>query len=88
MSVLAVEFTPAAVRDLKRLDPQVRVQLLRASKVLTQAPYPSQSGRIKLLVGVTPVHFRMRAGDYRIIYRIEKDRVIVVKVSHRREAYR
>jgi len=86
--VFSVEFTPAATRDLKRLDPYVRSQLLRATTVLRQAPYPSQSERIKLLVGIEPSHFRLRVGAYRMIYRVEGNRVIVVRVAHRREAYR
>ena len=83
-----VDFTPAAARDLKRLDPYVRSQLLRAATILTEAPQPSSSGRIKLLVGLQPAHFRLRVGDYRIIYRIESNQVLVVRVAHRREAYR
>jgi len=86
--VFRVDFTPAAARDLKRLDPYVRSQLLRAATILMEAPQPSSSGRIKLLVGLQPVHFRLRVGDYRIIYRIESNQVLVVRVAHRREAYR
>ena len=83
-----VEFAPAAARDLKQLDPYVRGQLLRAATVLSEAPYPASSGRIKLLIGLAPPHFRLRVGDYRIIYRVEGNLVLVVRVAHRREAYR
>jgi mRNA interferase RelE/StbE len=86
--VFRVEFTHVAARDLKRLDPYVRSQLLRAATVLAEAPFPSSSGRIKLLVGLQPTHFRLRVGDYRIIYRIEGNHVLIVRVAHRREAYR
>ena len=88
MPAFAVEFTPAAQRDLKRLDPGVRAQLLRASTVLGQYPFPSSSGRIKVLVGLDPRHFRLRVGDYRIVYQVEDKQVIVVRIAHRREAYR
>jgi mRNA interferase RelE/StbE len=87
LSVFAVDFTPAAARDVQRLDPAVRLQLLRASTVLKASPYPGASARIKPLAGFTPRHYRLRVGDYRIIYRIETSRVIVVRVAHRREAY-
>lgn len=83
-----VEFTPAAARDLARLDPYVRRQLLRAATILSEAPYPASSGRIKLLVGFAPPHFRLRVADYRMIYRIEGSQVLIVRVAHRREAYR
>ncbi len=88
MADFAVEYAPAAVRDVKKLDPAVRKQLFHASRVLTRAPYPSGSSRIKPLVGMTPPHFRLRVSDYRIVYRIEEMKVIVVRVAHRREAYR
>lgn len=88
MSSFSIEFAPPAARDVRRLDPYVRAKLLEAASVLTQAPYPSGGSRIKLLVGVEPPHFRLRVGDYRIVYRIEGRHVIVVRVAHRREAYR
>ena len=87
MSTFNVEFSPAAARDLKRLDPSIRLQLLRASTVLKASPYPGAIARIQPLVGIAPRHYRLRIGDYRIIYRIEGSRVIVVRVAHRREAY-
>ena len=43
---------------------------------------------MKVLMGVLPRHDRLRVGEYRIIDRIEESRVIVVRVAHRREAYR
>ena len=87
MDAFSVEFTAAAQRDLKKLDPQVKLQLLKASAVLSQEPYPGAMSRIKMLVGISPRHYRLRVGDYRIIYRIEGAIVLVVRVAHRREAY-
>ena len=88
MGDFSVEFAPAAVRDLKRLNPAIRLQLLRASGVLREVPYPGLSARIKVLIGISPRHYRLRVGDYRIIYRIEGSQIVVVRVTHRREAYR
>ena len=87
MDAFSVEFTAAAQRDLKKLDPQVKLQLLKASVVLSQAPYPGATPRIKILVGISPRHYRLRVGDYRIFYRIEGTIVLVVRIAHRREAY-
>lgn len=33
-------------------------------------------------------HMKLRVGDWRIIYRIEKEYIIVLKIGHRREVYR
>ena len=87
MDAFSVEFTTTSQRDLKKLDPQVKFQLLKASAVLSQAPYPGATPRIKMLVGISPRHYRLRVGDYRIIYRIEGTIVLVVRVARRREAY-
>jgi len=32
-------------------------------------------------------HRRLRVGDWRVIYRIERDAVIILKIGHRREVY-
>ena len=87
MSAFSVELTPAATRDVKRFDPAIRLQLLRAATVLHEAPHPGSSARIKPLMGITPRHYRLRVGDYRIIYRVEASHVVIVRVAHRREAY-
>lgn len=88
MAAFSVEFTPAAARGLRRINPTIRLQLLKAARILEEAPYPEASARIKILVGISPRHYRLRVGDYRIVYRIENVCVIVVRVAHRREIYR
>ncbi|MBF0283385.1 MAG: type II toxin-antitoxin system RelE/ParE family toxin [Magnetococcales bacterium] len=49
---------------------------------------PRPSGSLKL--AGRPDAWRMRVGDYRVLYSIEDERliVLVVKVAHRREVYR
>ncbi|MFH1239034.1 MAG: type II toxin-antitoxin system RelE/ParE family toxin [bacterium] len=32
-------------------------------------------------------HRKMRVGDYRVIYRIEKDTIVVLKIGHRKDVY-
>ena len=43
-------------------------------------------GDIKKLSNFTH-EYRLRVGDYRILFEVEGDRVIVYRVRHRREAY-
>jgi mRNA interferase RelE/StbE len=52
------------------------------------APDPRPSGCEKL-AGVDDL-FRIRVGDYRIVYRVQDQALIVliVKIGHRREVYR
>ncbi len=81
-----VEFLPSAARELMKLDVAVQRRLARAVDRLADAPRPT--GAVKLR-GADDI-WRLRVGDYRILYRLEEDRLVVltVKVGHRREGYR
>ena len=81
-----VEFTSAAARKVRKLDRPVRARLLDAIESLTTSPRPD---RVKKLTS-TENAWRIRVGDYRIIYSIEDDILVmtVVRVAHRREIYR
>jgi mRNA interferase RelE/StbE len=63
---------------------QQRIQ----SKIESLAENPLPSG-VKKFQGATD-HWRIRVGDYRVIYRIDSQRIVVtiVRVAHRREVYR
>jgi mRNA interferase RelE/StbE len=81
-----VAFTPAATRQLRKLDPQARRRIQAAIDLLAVEPRPPAATQ---LVGGGG-EWRVRTGDYRIIYEIEDDRlvVLVVAVGHRRDLYR
>jgi mRNA interferase RelE/StbE len=80
-----VEVAPAAVRQLRKLDPTARRRIQAAVELLTTDPRPS--GATKLVGG--QAEWRVRTGDYRIVYQLH-DRVLlvlVVAVGHRRDVY-
>lgn len=81
-----VELTPRARRDLRRLPHQVRSRLQPHVDALGQNPRPR--GNVKL-AGEEDI-YRIRVGEYRILYQIQDEvlLVIVVKIAHRREAYK
>jgi mRNA-degrading endonuclease RelE of RelBE toxin-antitoxin system len=45
-------------------------------------------GDIKALAGEWQGHFRLRVGDYRVIFTIAPDEITIVRVRHRSEVYR
>lgn len=45
------------------------------------------AGDVKKLTGTTP-EYRLRVGDYRVLFEIEGAKVVIYRVRHRREAYR
>ena len=82
----SVEFAPSTARDFRKLTREVQHRLARAIDELGANPRPRGA---KKLQGEDDI-WRIRAGDYRIIYEIQERRlvVMVVRVAHRREAYR
>ena len=80
-----IELTSRALKDLSRLPRAVRVRIGNRIDVLTADPRPR--GAIKL-AGENNL-FRVRVGDYRIIYRVDDDArvVTVARVKHRQGAY-
>jgi mRNA interferase RelE/StbE len=69
-------------KDLRQIDPQDQGRILEALRRIGQAPY---AGR-KVVVAEAG-QYRWRVGSYRIRYDIEGDKVHVLRVRHRREAY-
>ena len=81
-----VLFTKRAVRDLETLPDQDRVRVAKRLEGLAKEPRPPG---VTKLQGTEDV-YRMRVGDYRVLYIIEDDivTVSVVRIGHRRDIYR
>jgi len=81
-----IELTPAAERTLRKLDKPIPRRLVAEIGHLAYDPRPSG---VKALAG-HPGALRLRVGDYRVVYRVEDKRllVLVLDLGHRREIYR
>ena len=86
MATYKIEWKQAAIRDLKKLDRQHIPRIVEAVESLKENPY--QHG-IKKLVGSEHT-FRLRVGDFRVVFDICESVLIVniVRVRHRRDVYR
>ena len=80
-----VDFTAAAAREVKRLPHPARARVLDAITALADEPRPHGSRK---LVGEQSA-WRIRIGDYRVIYDVFDDELVVtvVRAAHRREVY-
>ena len=80
-----VRLAPPAVRELRKLDPPGRRRVQAAIDLLAENPRPP--GARQLVGGAG--EWRVRTGDFRIIYDIRDEEllVLVVKVGHRRDVY-
>ncbi|WP_062519518.1 type II toxin-antitoxin system RelE family toxin [Demequina silvatica] len=79
-----VEMRPQALKALRRIHPRDRTRIYAAIELLARDSRPPASRR---LVGSD--YFRVRVGDYRVIYSIDDGRllILVLTVGHRREVY-
>ena len=86
MKPYTVEIRPAARRDLRKLEKIDALRIANAVDSLVLNPRPSGSLKMKGKEG----YYRLRVNEYRIIYDILDDKliVLVVRVRHRKEAYR
>lgn len=80
-----IALAPMAARQLRKLDAPARRRIHAALDLLAEQPRPPSGTR---LVGGAG-EWRVRTGDYRIVYEIEDDQllVLVLRLGHRREVY-
>jgi mRNA interferase RelE/StbE len=81
-----VEITREALRALSKLDKPIRRRVQSAIDELQADPRPHGAIALQGLSGA----YRIRIGDYRVIYTINDDKlvVVVVDLAHLREIYR
>ena len=87
MNPFAVILTPEAQRDILRLDAAVQTRIVNR---IERMGNDAELIRHQSLQGDEwRGCFKYRVGDYRIIYQIERSasKLIILKVSHRREVY-
>lgn len=81
-----VKLRPQAIQGLKKIAEPDRVRIGRRIDALAENP---RSEGMKKLLGAEDL-YRIRVGDYRVIYMIQDDvlLVLVVRVGHRKDIYR
>ena len=81
-----IEFRPAVLKSLKHYP---KKDLVKIKKKIEELKNNLPSPNITKMKGNNPFH-KIRSGDYRIIYEIHDDRVIIliVKIGHRKDIYK
>ncbi|OGR84606.1 MAG: hypothetical protein A2901_04935 [Elusimicrobia bacterium RIFCSPLOWO2_01_FULL_54_10] len=81
-----IELKPEAIKQLKKIKRFYAVQILDSiQKHLSVNPDQPSPPRIKILRGRQRSTYRLREGDYRIFYDIERITVYVTAILHKRE---
>ena len=79
-----VEVIPSAQKDLDNLEKRFFIQIKNKIDSLKSNPRPANCLKLTVEEG-----YRLRTGDYRILYRIDDENKIVYiyRVKHRKESY-
>lgn len=81
-----IRFTPASVRDIRKLSSLDQQRVLKKINELEDTPRPAGSLKLKNAEDL----FRIRTGDLRIIYQIRDDHllVVIIRIARRDKVYR
>lgn len=78
-----VRFKPRAIKDIEGLPSRIQDRVLARIEKMSN----DLKGDVKRLTNFTP-EYRLRVGDFRVLFEIEGETIIIYRIRHRREAYR
>ena len=87
--IYTIEFAPNAERQFSKLPQNIKIQLFKTIQSLSREPRPHNASYLTLKSKQTKF-LRIRKGDYRIIYTIDDDilLVLIVSIGHRSDIYK
>lgn len=83
MSQYLIKIVPKAEKEIEGLDPKAQDRIFSKIESLSKNPLSVQVVKLK-----NTDCYRVRVGDYRIIYEIDNDVIYVLKVGHRKDVYK
>ena len=80
-----IQLLPVAVRAIRKLPPEGKRRVQAVIEIFADDPRPPAARKL-----TGRPEWRVRSGDYRVLYRIEDAvlTVVIVDAGHRREIYR
>lgn len=76
-------YSKESEKALKKLPQKERVTVLKRIKILAEMPVIG-----KLLKGRLSGYRSLRAWPYRIIYKAEKNKILIINIGHRQGVYK
>jgi mRNA interferase RelE/StbE len=77
-------YTKTAVSDIKQLDIVVKKRLKKKIETYAKNPITNAKKLLNFSIG----SYRWRVGDYRIIFDIDDNNLVILRIKHRRESYK
>ncbi len=86
MNRYLLSWKKSAQKELRKLPKATVIKLVALAESLVNDPHPEGCRKLS----GTEHTYRVRSGDYRIVYQVDNGQLIieVVKVGHRKEVYR
>ncbi|MCK4577964.1 MAG: type II toxin-antitoxin system RelE/ParE family toxin [Candidatus Marinimicrobia bacterium] len=78
-----IVFKPKSLKDCKKIS---KPQLERIFNHVEEMSI-NLKGDVKRLTNFTP-EYRLRVGDYRILFEIDDNKIIIYRIRHRKEVYK
>ena len=78
-----IEFKPRALKDCRKIPKPQLTHIFHQIEIMSDG----LKGHVKHLTNFTP-EYRLRVGNYRILFEIEENRLIIYRIRHRKEAYK
>ncbi|SHO80557.1 RelE/StbE replicon stabilization toxin [hydrothermal vent metagenome] len=80
---MIINIDDKAIKDLSKIDKKEAIKIFNKIETLENFP---KIPNIKRLNNFEPP-YRLRVGNYRVLFNIEKNIIIVYRVKHRNRAY-
>ncbi|MCD4729777.1 MAG: type II toxin-antitoxin system RelE/ParE family toxin [Bacteroidales bacterium] len=86
MAFFRIEWKQSAIKELRKLTKPDIPKIIKAVESLSVNPYPAGCRKLR----ATEYTYRLRVGQYRVIYSIHADVLIIeiIRVGHRKSVYR
>ncbi len=86
MNSYQILWKKSAVKELQKLPPDIARSIFSIISGLSDEPRPHNCKKLISLAN----HYRMRVGDYRVVYRIEDEILVIeiIRIGHRKDVYR
>ncbi len=78
-----VGFKPRALKDLKAIDQRESARIVEK----VEAMRDNLTGDVKKLTNFTP-EYRLRVGNYRVLFALEDNKIVIYRVQHRKDSYK
>ncbi len=77
-----IKFKPKAIKELEKLSSQDKARIVAKIEAMAD----NLQGDVKKLTNFFP-QYRLRVGNYRVLFEIEEDTLMVYRVKHRQNVY-